>query len=170
MTPTTGIMMAMVQNVIYDVLKSCASLAWTHLGRSLSNPPRWLEDSACAYTHQLLESDCTSSALGTLKRWAKIKYSGSVISWSDDHPILTVSIDDPEQVDPNGIEEYFEQKEIQVNVYGDYDTHLWTVFVMGDIDDVRSVNRHISHAVERNRLRSGQTGVTQQNLSANLAD
>ncbi len=51
----------------------------------------------------------------------------------------------------------------------DYDTCLWKVLVKGDIDDVRSVNGHISHAVERNRLRSGQTGVAQRNLSMDLS-
>ncbi len=116
MIPTTGIMAAMVQNVIYDALKSGASLAWTYLGRPLSNPPRRLENSACTYTHQFLEPDCTTSTLGTLERWAKVKCSDRVLSWSDDHLTLTVLIDEPEQVDPNGIEKYFEQRQISVNV------------------------------------------------------
>lgn len=170
MISLTEIVAIIVENALGPVLLSIASLIWNRLGRPMPNPPESLENFAQSRMRKVaLGESHSSTRFGKLTRKLDLLLINGVLRWMGDNPHLTVSVDNPEEVSRTGIEQYFRQQQIPVRVNGGCEINRWTISVRGDMEDVESVSQQITHAIERNRLRSGQTGVLQQRLEMNLA-
>lgn len=134
-----------------------------------STLPQRVVDITRERAHELIRGEQPTSRLGRLERWGERQFVDRVRLWSGDDLVLAVRIDDPEQVDRHGIKRYFGQRNIPVEIQGGFDTNLWSVSVKGNISTAESVAKQIGHAIERNRLRPGQTGISHRKISMDLS-